>query len=592
MLGKTLGPYRVGAILGAGGMGTVYRARHEALGRDVALKCMHDALKLSRSDQSRFRREMRVAATLDHPHLVKVLDGGEIEGTPYIAMELVDGTSLQAYLEREQILAAPRILDIAHKISSGLVALHGAGIIHRDLKPANVLLEAGGGVKIADFGVVRVPEGTELTAPGMILGTLEYLAPELVNGAEASAQSDLWALGCIVFRMCTGQLPFGGSNPGDQLRRILSDPLPDLAALRPDLPEGIRSLCRALLERDMTRRPRDARTVERELQRLAAEPQPTAKIEHLQRTRADVLRRTRRTHAMVMNALGRWVLPRRAAVAGGLALLAWMLSGGRVGVQGVLRSTVASEKLEAPEPIQVGEIMHGRLDDYDRAGQCHYWRVELAPGAYKFVVDVTRTDGKDANVGARLEWFTPEGEKARGDPRVYDGPSLSINEMDWRTRRVFRFRVQSPMKRILRVAMHFTTADYWLGLFAAGDAVAVPYFHDAPAVAALALGQRCMRRLDGSRPTERDLFGSLELGVGEYRVTADFARADGKNGNVGGDVRVLDQDGGSHGSVLLRANDLDFKTRKIRSLSQKQPQHVIFRLRAAFAPENCSLEIQ
>lgn len=210
-----IGPYSLIAELGRGAMGVVYRALDERLGREVALKVLWPHLGGQPGFSERFEREARSQARVHHPNVVNIYEVGESDGYHYLVTELVEGTTLRERMDAGR-LEIEEALSIFAQILSGLDAAHTAGLVHRDLKPGNVLIEtSSGGARIADFGLARVSdEATALTAAGEILGTAEYLAPEIARGESASQRSDLYAAGVILYRMLTGRLPFEGTTPG------------------------------------------------------------------------------------------------------------------------------------------------------------------------------------------------------------------------------------------------------------------------------------------------------------------------------------------------------------------------------------------
>jgi hypothetical protein len=230
--GAQLGAYRIEGLLGAGGMGEVYRARDTRLGRDVALKVLRRESAGDSERQRRFEHEARAAAALNHPNIVAVYDVGESDGIRFIVSELVAGESLLALLKRGP-LAPARAVEIAAQIAEGLSAAHAAGIVHRDLKPGNIMIVPAdlgqpGRVKILDFGlaehVIRGPDDatcTALTRAGVVVGTVAYMSPEQARGVAVDARSDLWSLGVVLYEMLTGRLPFAGAGTVDILAGII-----------------------------------------------------------------------------------------------------------------------------------------------------------------------------------------------------------------------------------------------------------------------------------------------------------------------------------------------------------------------------------
>lgn len=252
------GRYALTALLGRGGMGEVWVARDQRIGREVAVKLLHGRAQ-GNGEIERFLREAQTAGRLNHPNVVTIHDvGQDDDGTLYIVMELLRGRDLAA-LVRAGRPAAWYCVDWAIQIASGLAAAHDVGIVHHDLKPSNAVLTDTGVVKIVDFGIARYASAT--TKASAVVGTVSYMAPERLQGKVGDARSDLYALGCMMFELLIGVPPFPGDNPGAIVMAHLSQPPPAAALERPDVPEGLRLLILELLAKDPGGRPATARLV-------------------------------------------------------------------------------------------------------------------------------------------------------------------------------------------------------------------------------------------------------------------------------------------------------------------------------------------
>lgn len=264
MIGQTLGHYEVVASVGAGGMGRVYRARDTRLSRDVAIKLLPEELADDPERLARFRREATLLASLNHPNIATVHGFEESDGISFIAMELIEGETLEDRLADGR-LETGEALRIGRQIAEALSVAHDRGIVHRDLKPANVKVRPDGTVKVLDFGLAKATGGSGgehsvvahsrsptvdvKTRSGVLMGTAPYMSPEQVRGQEADGRSDLWAFGCLLYAMLTGRGPFDRATMADTLSAILEQ-RPQWDRLPTDTPEQIQSLLRRCLRRD------------------------------------------------------------------------------------------------------------------------------------------------------------------------------------------------------------------------------------------------------------------------------------------------------------------------------------------------------
>ena len=252
--GTTLGPYRIVTELGRGRMAVVYRAVRED-GAVVALKVLRRELRDDPAYRRRFEREARIAGRVRHDHLVPVLDRGEIGGSPYLATPYVAGGSLAERLADGPIAIADLVRLVA-QIGAGLDALHRAGLVHRDVKPSNVMLDETGAAALADFGFARGEADTALTKQGRVVGTVDYLAPEVIRGEAARPRSDIYGLGCLAYECIVGSPPFADRRTiAEACAAHLREEPPDPADARPDVPGAFAGALLTALAKDPARRP-------------------------------------------------------------------------------------------------------------------------------------------------------------------------------------------------------------------------------------------------------------------------------------------------------------------------------------------------
>ena len=256
LIGRTIGGFEVVARLGAGGMGEVYRARQAGLERDIALKVLHEPAAAHPDLARRFEREVEIQTALAHPHLVRVYDAGHDDGLRWIAMELVEGSTLAHHIDRSAPHALEFLIPAARALADALAYLHAQGVAHRDLKPPNVLVSDDGQLKIADFGLARADHQTRMTRVGSLLGTLCYMSPEAVAASgEVGPPADVYALGLILHEMATGRLPYSAEDFVGWLGAIENAPVASPAGARPDLPPTLAELIVRMLQKAPEDRP-------------------------------------------------------------------------------------------------------------------------------------------------------------------------------------------------------------------------------------------------------------------------------------------------------------------------------------------------
>ena len=300
LVGKVIGHYRIESLIGVGGMGEVYLARDERLGRKVALKLLPERLTVDETQLSRFKTEARSASALNHPNILTVYEIGAEGNRQFIATEFIEGMTLRASLAcgRMNLHAA---LEIAVQVASALAAAHETGVVHRDIKPENIMLRPDGYAKVLDFGIAKLTEqrpasdhyefGTTAvlqTQPGLVLGTGHYMSPEQARGQTVDARSDIWSLGVVLYEMVGGIPPFRGETPSDCIASILKTEPPPLSGVLSDVPLKLESILQKALRKNSDERYQtikemlaDLRNLKGELEAEGSSPQTKARAESI-----------------------------------------------------------------------------------------------------------------------------------------------------------------------------------------------------------------------------------------------------------------------------------------------------------------------
>jgi Tol biopolymer transport system component len=364
--GTPLGPYEIVALLGAGGMGEVYRARDVKLGRDVAVKVLPESLAGDPERLARFEREAKVLAALNHPNIAHIHGFEDSTGVPALVMELVEGPTLADRIARGRI-PIDDALTIARQIAEALKAAHEQGIIHRDLKPANIKVKDDGTVKVLDFGLAKALVGDRTspdlthsptvtvdgTLEGIILGTAAYMSPEQARGKVVDTRTDIWAFGCVLYEMLTGRVAFPGETVSDTIAAILERE-PDWLAQSEATPASIRRLLRRCLQKDSKRRLHDIADARLEFDEVDAPEGETERATHRRKTRDTVA----------------WVLA---------ATLGTALAAALIALYRVPRPTPS-------EPVRFGVSVAGRL--------LMPYYVEMAPDGRQLAFVATDSSGR------------------------------------------------------------------------------------------------------------------------------------------------------------------------------------------------------
>ncbi|GAA4169450.1 protein kinase domain-containing protein [Gryllotalpicola koreensis] len=259
------GRYQLQSRIAIGGMGEVWQATDQVIGRTVAIKILKDEYLGDPAFLERFRTEARHAALVNHEGIANVFDYGEEDGSAFLVMELVPGEALSSILEREGHLSADRTLDIVAQTASALQAAHAAGLVHRDIKPGNLLITPEGRVKITDFGIARVADQVPLTATGQVMGTVQYLSPEQASGHPASPATDIYSLGIVAYECVAGRRPFTGESQVAIAMAQINEAPPELPTT---VPEPVRNLIMASIAKNPSDRPASAAHLARAAQSL------------------------------------------------------------------------------------------------------------------------------------------------------------------------------------------------------------------------------------------------------------------------------------------------------------------------------------
>src|SRR5438067_7097056 len=291
IVGESIAHYRIESLIGVGGMGQVYLARDDRLGRKVALKFLPERLTANNSQLSRFKSEARAASALNHPNILTVYEIGTEGNRHFIATEFIEGVTLRATLARGR-MSVHAALEVAVQVASALAAAHETGVVHRDIKPENIMIRPDGYVKVLDFGLAKLTEqksasddqgltvtNTQHTQAGLVLGTPRYMSPEQARGQPADARSDIWSLGAVIYEMVSGVPAFSGATPSDCIASILKTEASPLSRVAPAAPPELQSVLHKALRKNRDERYQtiadmlaDLRSLKEKLERAASAP--------------------------------------------------------------------------------------------------------------------------------------------------------------------------------------------------------------------------------------------------------------------------------------------------------------------------------
>jgi eukaryotic-like serine/threonine-protein kinase len=292
--GTKIGPYKVLDSLGAGGMGEVYLARDTRLGRKIALKLLSADFTKDEERVRRFQQEARAASALNHPNLITIFEIGEVESIHFISTEFIEGETLRGRMGPSR-MSTLEICEVAIQVASGLNAAHAAGITHRDIKPENIMVRPDGVVKVLDFGLAKlsepsIPQASTIdptaltkpvnTDPGVVLGTVSYMSPEQVRGAEVDARTDIFSFGIVLYEMIAGRVPFEGSTFGDVISGILGTRPVPLARYAYDVPPELERIVSKALTKDRDQRYQTSKDMLIDLKRLKQRLEVEAEFDH------------------------------------------------------------------------------------------------------------------------------------------------------------------------------------------------------------------------------------------------------------------------------------------------------------------------
>ena len=395
--GTRLGPYEILEQLGAGGMGEVWLAEDSRLGRKVAIKVLPAEFSNDPERLARFEQEARAAAALNHPHIAVVHDFGVEGETHFMVQEFLDGNTLREPLEKGA-LPLKRTLSLAAEIAEGLAAAHDVGITHRDLKPENLFVTIDGHIKILDFGLAKLTEGTLLasgsasmsptrlgTAAGQIMGTAGYMAPEQVEAApDIDSRADVFAFGCLLYEMATGRHPFAGKNAVQTLDRIVNEEAPPVGSIAPDLPEKLQWTLDKCLAKEPAERYQTARDLVIDLRGLAAEVEAGTAMTHSGATGT---------------ATGHRTVPLITAVAAGVALVA--VTGLLTWQWAVPEEPAAAEVVRFSLRLPEGLYLWGGDPDEARIGGHRPSEAAMAVSPDGRTIVYAATDGGNAQLYSR-----------------------------------------------------------------------------------------------------------------------------------------------------------------------------------------------
>lgn len=272
--------YKIIETAGSGGMATVYKAHDLITDKDVAIKMLKPETAAEKINLSRFEREARTAASLNHQNIVKVVNVGTYDGNPYMVNEYVDGQNLRQVLDIRGKFSFLEALDIMYQLCSAVMYAHAHGVIHRDIKPQNIFLTSDGIIKLGDFGIATFSNSVHVTREASLVGTVQYLAPEIPNHREGNDRSDIYSMGITFFELITGRVPFDGDNSFQIMMKQMNEPFPNIKKYNPKTPECIEKIIYKAVEKKPENRYISAEMMRKAIERILRDPTLLEKKSH------------------------------------------------------------------------------------------------------------------------------------------------------------------------------------------------------------------------------------------------------------------------------------------------------------------------